>query len=373
MASIPNALRITVDATEEIRTTGSGGGGGAVNVTQVAGNTVAATPAAALPVELFDGTNPLGTTSNALNERIRKSGSILFGPAAIPGNTSPYFDSGWNDTTLDGTVFLEISQSNNTGAISMGSALVVFATDDTSNTNTQNTIFANNTLNPGEFQVVLAIRQRYWKIQMSNNTANTPTVELAVTACNQPPQIGIQVVGAFPTSPVPTALMSGSGIADAQTCYMPIGMNNASAIVTGWLGVGLGVSVGTNVMNMLRTPNTFKTAQATASGNTAVWTPTAGKKFRLMRYRVMVTENATLGAGAVLTISFQDAAVAVNIAHDLFVPTTAGTVFAGWYDSGWTDLGNGILSSTINNVLNVNLSAALTAGNVRVTCCGTEE
>ena len=37
------------------------------------------------------------------------------------------------------------------------------------------------------------------------------------------------------------------------------------------------------------------------------------------------------------------------------------------------DLGNGYLSTAANNVLQVNLSAALSAGKVRVTAVGTEE
>lgn len=122
----------------------------------------------------------------------------------------------------------------------------------------------------------------------------------------------------------------------------------------------------------LRTPNKFKTVQATASGDTALWTPTAGKKFRLMRYMIEVTGNATLAAGAVLTVVLRDATTALPFAVDVFVPTTA---FSAGVDfvSPWFDLDNGVLSAAANNVLNVNLSAALTAGNVRVLCCGTEE
>jgi hypothetical protein len=36
-------------------------------------------------------------------------------------------------------------------------------------------------------------------------------------------------------------------------------------------------------------------------------------------------------------------------------------------------MGNGYLSTLANNVLNVNLSVALVAGEVRVVVCGTEE
>ena len=123
----------------------------------------------------------------------------------------------------------------------------------------------------------------------------------------------------------------------------------------------------------LRTPNKFFTVATAANGNTALWTPAAGKKFRLMRYRIDVTGNAAAAAAAVKTISlFDGAAGATGQAVSVFVPGAA-LAGAALYTSGWIDLGNGYLSAAANNVLNVNLSTALTAGVVRVIACGTEE
>jgi hypothetical protein len=123
----------------------------------------------------------------------------------------------------------------------------------------------------------------------------------------------------------------------------------------------------------LRTCAVFKTASATASGNTALWTPTSGKKFRLLRYIVEVTQNAAQSSAGVLTIAMQDGTSDIAQTHSVFVPGTAGTTFGSGFTTHWVDVSNGILSSTANNVLNVNLSAALSAGVVRVTACGTEE
>jgi len=134
------------------------------------------------------------------------------------------------------------------------------------------------------------------------------------------------------------------------------------------------VTDGAGTYTTLRTPNVFKTAAASASGNTALWTPTSGKKFRLMRLIVTVPANVSLAAGAVFTISFQDATTAMPLAFDIYVPTTAVTTTAGVaFSSGWIDLGNGLLSAAANNVLNVNLSAALATGTCRVTAAGVEE
>lgn len=123
----------------------------------------------------------------------------------------------------------------------------------------------------------------------------------------------------------------------------------------------------------LRTPTIFKTASATASGNTAIWTPGTGNKFRLMRFIVDVTDNAATAGGAVITVSLQDAAAAIGLAFDVFVPASGVTTVLGGYSSGWIDLGNGFLSAAANNALNVNLTATITGGVCRVTCCGTEE
>lgn len=123
-----------------------------------------------------------------------------------------------------------------------------------------------------------------------------------------------------------------------------------------------------------RTINRFRSASATASGSTALWTPAAGKKFNLLRYMVIVTGNATQAAAGVLTIKLLDGASDMQQVHDVFVPNVALSTSGEIYMSPWIELGAlGFLSGVANNVLNINLSAALTSGNVRVIACGTEE
>jgi hypothetical protein len=136
--------------------------------------------------------------------------------------------------------------------------------------------------------------------------------------------------------------------------------------------------VGTNLMSRVRTPATFKTASATASGDTAVWTPASGKKFRLMRFKLQVTANAYLAARGVLTITLRDGTTDLNLTHDVYLGQTAIAADTNpqqtpLLETHWIDLGNGVLSASANQVLNINLSAALSGGNVRVIACGTEE
>ena len=123
-----------------------------------------------------------------------------------------------------------------------------------------------------------------------------------------------------------------------------------------------------------RTPAIFKSAVATASGNTAVWTPTTGKKFRLMRFMIVLTDEAVRAVAGDITVKFQDATTDIGVSFPVYVPATAiGSPIGEAWTSGWIDLGNGILSAAANNVLNINLSAALTAGTFGVLVAGTEE
>lgn len=145
-------------------------------------------------------------------------------------------------------------------------------------------------------------------------------------------------------------------------------------ITTAWAYVGgLGFAYNGSGFERVRVPTTFKSAVATASGNTAAWTPTSGKKFRIMRYCIDVTGDAATASGGALTVGLQDATTDLGLSRSVYVPATAGTTMGNHWTSGWVDLGNGKLSAAANNVLNVNLSAALTSGTVRVQACGTEE
>jgi HAMP domain-containing protein len=103
----------------------------------------------------------------------------------------------------------------------------------------------------------------------------------------------------------------------------------------------------------LRTPTVFKVvALGAGTTETTIWTPTTGKRFRLMGYH--------LTTGAASTLTFKD--------------NTAGTtIFAS---RGGTDvpqrveLGNGILSGAINRVLTVTRGTSATLDGV---VWGTEE
>ena len=120
-----------------------------------------------------------------------------------------------------------------------------------------------------------------------------------------------------------------------------------------------------------RTPNVFKTlVGVNAAGATAVWTPAAGKKFRLMSGNVTLTKDAACAGAEFITLS--DGAEANRIRR--FEISGAALVATGQVENFPFNLpGNGYLSSAINNVLNLTLNGALTAGLATANVEGTEE
>lgn len=176
------------------------------------------------------------------------------------------------------------------------------------------------------------------------------------------------------------ALVLGSGNASDMANALLGGVDNADALaVSALLNKGRVLSSGLLYNGLTwdraRTPNIFRTSAAiTAAGATAVWTPAGGKKFRLMAYAIDVSYNAALAAGGLDLLKLQDAATDLAINFEPFIPAaalTAGNV--PLYSTGWCLLGNGILSSAANNVLNLNVATALTSGAIRVRTAGTEE
>jgi hypothetical protein len=122
-------------------------------------------------------------------------------------------------------------------------------------------------------------------------------------------------------------------------------------------------------MEAIRTPMIYNHQLCTTVAATAVWTPAAGKKFRLMGY--VICPDAGMGVAGIELITFLDSAAAITIAHQTYLPI-AGSI------QHQTPIvvalpGNGYLSSAANNVLNVTLTTAVTAGAVSIFVYGTEE
>jgi hypothetical protein len=171
-------------------------------------------------------------------------------------------------------------------------------------------------------------------------------------------------------APPPVAfpqIQSQVGLSEPALVYALQNATNSALPV----GVMYNTSAGGNSYVYGRTPHVFKTAQVTAAGSTPVWTPTGGTKFRLMRYQIVLTDNAAANQNGVVTLTFFDAATNLSVSHDFYIPAAPGT--GSQYIGPWVDLGNGIISAAANNVLNASLSTPLIQGNFRINVCGTEE
>lgn len=123
------------------------------------------------------------------------------------------------------------------------------------------------------------------------------------------------------------------------------------------------------------TPRFFRYGFARLVGLADIWTPTAGKKFRLQSYFIEIMGNAYVTGAGVLTVTLYDSGNPISgFTHDIFLPGAGVNLFGG-YVVNHIDLGNGYLSSAANNVLRFNMSIGITpaAAFVRVNVCGIEE
>ena len=139
------------------------------------------------------------------------------------------------------------------------------------------------------------------------------------------------------------------------------GQQSVAAQLYGWNGASF---------DRVRLANVSKTVIATGSGPTAVWTPAAGKRFRLLGYTIDVA--GTVAATGVQTIELLDDATTFKNHLAEVIETTTVSISNSTTNVG-ADLGQGYLSAAVNNVLNINLSTTMVTGGVAINVWGTEE
>jgi hypothetical protein len=286
--------------------------------------------------------------------------------------------SGWFDTEVTGDTFVFARALSNVGSANPGFAIQV--SDDPTNAGLTQALAQVTTSANVVGTVNCSIPTRYWRIVYTNGATLQTTFELAVVSGPMGAALlgqGIVTAAGATYNLTPVWAVQNNTVGDASTAN---GWENSSGLASA-AAVAVGYTTGPQSAganySAARTPNIFHTASvpATASGNTAVWTPTSGKKFRLMRFQITATDLSATAA-ALLTISFQDATTAIGIGtYDVWIPATASLASGITTVSAWVDIGNGYLSTTINNVLNANISATLSGatGTFRVNVCGTEE
>lgn len=198
------------------------------------------------------------------------------------------------------------------------------------------------------------LMSRYLRVRTSAYTSGTMSVVVGLFANPS----GYAITPVYPTGSGSLSTTGGTPAnGDAQT-----GSNNFGAALMGFNGAN---------WDRVRNPNVVKTVATQASGDTSLWAPGSGNRWRLQRVKFDLSGDAAISGGGVLTIALRDGTTAIGVTQSPYVPGTGGTALGGW-SSDWIDLGNGIQSAANNQDLNVNLSAALTAGFCRVLACGTQ-
>lgn len=164
---------------------------------------------------------------------------------------------------------------------------------------------------------------------------------------------GDTAIGVGSGGQVGMAVMSGGGLANAAVVTQIV---NSDAIPNSYnelAVVSFPLVYNGLTFDRQRTPAIFKSQNAVAvATETTVWTPAAGKKFRLMR---LVVASSVAG-----NLVFRDGTAGTIIA---VVPTLAGAPI-------YLDFGNGILSAAANNLLTCTGPAASTLSGM---IYGTEE
>jgi len=334
------------------------------NVAQVGGAAVAAAA----------NTSPVGTEVLPGVRTISRRYSQILTSANLNANAS--YTSGWFDTLQTGDMFVtataQVTGTNN-GATA---GFYIEEANDTAAVLPVK-VAVMTAVSPGTNMITGGVHARYWRVNYTQGSAGaTTTFELSYTAYS---------------SFVPATIANAAGNPGTQLVQFPfnnpnLGGSDGQTIppqAVAYSGGSLFGNLFYSYLNWVfngaafdkqRTPAVFKDkASVTAAGDTAVWTPTAGKKFRIMRFMIAVQGLSTTAAGGNVAITLRDATSPILHTFNVNVPAVALTGAALLYESNWIDLGNGYLSAAANNVLNVNLGTAFTAGGVDVFVAGTEE
>jgi hypothetical protein len=125
----------------------------------------------------------------------------------------------------------------------------------------------------------------------------------------------------------------------------------------------------TSAFEVQKTMTVFSYLAASAAGSTAIRTSAVGKKFRLMG--IAIYPAAGLAVAGLEVIKMLDVAADIGLDFQIYLPIAAGIVIQPPIVIMLP--GNGYLMAATNTALNVNLSAACTAGAISVTIWGTEE
>lgn len=294
------------------------------------------------------------------------------------------FTGAWHDSCLSGESYVVATSLSNI----IGANFFIEESDDTGNNSFTRTVATWNGAPAANVlsYMVGVIRTRWWRVRYVNGATLQTTFELTTCAQTTCPDSvitnntsGANVIQAKQVQCVMPG--GGGGMTDNLALFMSWTAQNAAGqgpqdcLIRFHGGKWSGTAAATKSgASGARTPTAFHQASASASGDTTLWTPLTGNKFRVLRFKIQFTADAATSGGARITVLLRDATTDIGLGHIVFVPSAGATALNAAYDSGWIDLGQfGYQSTAANAVLNINLSAALSAGLCNVIVAGTEE
>jgi hypothetical protein len=311
------------------------------NIKNWGGTAVSAPPGSGVP--------PAGTEVSPVVKPIQRKSQDLFSTANILASAT--YASAWFDSQQTGAsqaVLSVLIPSSGFGS----NALKFDTTDDPTQANFVSQLFTPQINIYNSFWV--PIQGRFWRVRFQNGATQQTGPIIAVTTQAFPKTLNPSM-GANLNDGLLQVLQSGS-LTDTLNAGAWSNANfgaGAAAASAQYVSTS-GPQAGAN-WAAIRTPVVFKPIAAvavTAGTPVAVWTPAAGKKFRVMGYALSLSV-----AGSVI---LKDATTEI-----LRTPLMAAGI-----GQPAPRMGNGILSATANNVLNADVSAT---GSISGFVFGTEE
>lgn len=176
----------------------------------------------------------------------------------------------------------------------------------------------------------------------------------------------------YPASDYGSQITTRDSAENAVPLYTLGGVADGSTVSVNKLVGVASVAFNGSAVTRQRTSEVVKTANTSTTSDVAVWTPVTGKRYRLLKYQIIVSANASLAVAGNLVVTLKDGATANGVSYTVPLLTSVGAG-SPLLSTGQIDLGVGLLSGQTNRSLNVALSAALATGFVQVLAFGNEE
>ncbi|MBZ5700258.1 MAG: hypothetical protein LAN84_00265 [Acidobacteriia bacterium] len=301
-------------------------------------------------------TSPVGSEAAPVVRSIQRKYTNVVTTTPPAANTTTYYPSSstWYDSMPTGATIVECSFYANVWQNASSDGCYIECTDDPNGNAALITQATGGYLTAQFGTFVATLVKRYWRVKYINGNVSPNSFEIATTE-----YAGSSPIGTGPGGSLFFYNVNQYSNTDGQNAFWSPwvstdGVNLRSAL----LGVmpQLVKATGAGLLTeMPRTPGVYKTIAAvsvTAGTPATLWTPTAGKKFRLMGYALSLSV-----AGSVILL---DSATEV-----IRTPLLAAGI-----GQNSPHMGNGILSSAANNALKADVSAS---GTVSGFVFGTEE